>query len=213
MDEVNSLRDMSRFLGEYVQKRLSATLIVSAATLIIVGCSNTLPLNYVAVAQYPQSPGTLSAVQVTDQRGEPDPTWYGAIRGGYGNPLKTLHSDKPIDQTVQDAFDVALATRGIRIDQRAAAPSLKVAIVAFEADQLVRAEADIRLDIVVKSASGETIYSHETAEDPEKFGGVAEGIFADPKDLQAYTQATMDRAINEAIDAPGFLTAIMTQQR
>jgi hypothetical protein len=71
----------------------------------------------------------------------------------------------------------------------------------------------IRFDIVVKSPSGNTIYSHETSEDPINFGGLAEGVFADPKDLQALTQATMDRAINEAIDAQGFLAAITAHQR
>jgi hypothetical protein len=181
--------------------------------LVIAGCANTLPLRYVATAQPPQSPAVLAAVQIIDRRGEPDPTWYGAIRGGYGNPLKTLHADKPIDQTVQDAFEAALAARGIHIDRSASAPSLTVTLAAFEADRIVRSEVEIRLEVVVKSPSGGTIYSHTTAEDPVVFGGLAEGIFADPKDLQALTQATMARAIDAAIDAPGFLAAITVPQR
>ena len=193
--------------------RLFAPAIGLAAMLVIAGCSNTLPLHYVATERALLSPATLSVVQVVDKRGEPDPTWYGAIRGGYGNPLKTLHSDKPIDQTVQDALVVALAARGIRLDRNASAPSLMVTVAAFEADRVIRSEVAIRLDVVVKSPSGDTIYSHETSEDRVKFGGLGEGIFADPKDLQAFTQSTMDRAINEAIDAPGFLAAITAHQR
>jgi len=180
--------------------------------LVIAGCSNTLPLHYVATQQASESVATLSALQVIDKRGEPDPTWYGAIRGGYGNPLKTLHSDKPIAQTVQDAFTTALAARGIRIDQNASSPSLTVTIAAFEADRVIRSEVAIRLDVVVKSRSGDAIYSHQTSEDPIEFGGLAEGVLADPKDLQTFTQATMDRAITETIDAPGFLAAIATHQ-
>ena len=186
---------------------------VLVAAFVIAGCSNTLPLHYVATEQASQAPATVSAVQVIDKRGEPDPTWYGAIRGGYGNPLKTLHSDKPIDQTVQDAFEAALAARGIRIDRSASAPSLMVTVGQFEADRVVRSEVAIRLDVVVKSPSGDMIYSHETSEDPIILGGLAEGVLADPKDLQAFTQTTMDQAINQAIDAPGFLAAITAHQQ
>ena len=39
----------------------------------------------------------------TDKRGEPA-TWLGAIRGGYGNPLKNLESDKPVAELVKAAF-------------------------------------------------------------------------------------------------------------
>jgi len=192
--------------------RVSALAIGFAGALVVAGCSNTLALHYVATEQASQSSVTLSSVHVVDKRGEPDPTWYGAIRGGYGNPLKTLHSDKPIDQTVQDAFEAALVARGVRVDRSADAPSLMVAVTAFEADRVMRSEVVIRMDVVVKSPSGDTIYSHETAEDKVKFGGLAEGVFADPKDLQDYTQATMNDAINEAIDAPGFLAAIAAQR-
>lgn len=41
-----------------------------------------------------------------------DATWLGAIRGGYGNPLKNLESNVPVSQLVQDAFSSALKARG-----------------------------------------------------------------------------------------------------
>jgi hypothetical protein len=36
-------------------------------------------------------PATIAQVTVKDNRKEADPTWIGAIRGGFGNPLKVLH--------------------------------------------------------------------------------------------------------------------------
>lgn len=177
--------------------------------LFLTGCSNTLPLHYVGTDPPSAAPATVSALDVVDQRGEPDPTWYGAIRGGYGNPLKTLHSDKPINATVRDAFEAALVTRGIRLDPNAKGPLVTVA--EFEADRLVRSEVKIRLDVVVASLTGRQVYQHETLEDPVELAGLAEGIFADPKDLQALTQTTMVRVIDEAVDAPVFQAAIRQQ--
>jgi len=181
------------------------------AILFLTGCSNTLPLHYVATGQPSAAPATVSALDVVDQRGEPGPTWYGAIRGGYGNPLKTLHSDKPMNVTVRDAFEAALSARGIRLDPDAKGPSVSVTVADFAADRLVRSEVKIRLHVVVASSTGRQVYQHETLGDPVELAGLAEGILADPKDLQAMTQATMVRVIDEAVDAPVFQAAIRQQ--
>src|SRR3712207_1370693 len=45
--------------------------------------------------------------------GREDAMWIGTIRGGYGNPLKRLHSDVPVDQVVAQAFAAGLAARGL----------------------------------------------------------------------------------------------------
>jgi uncharacterized lipoprotein YajG len=179
--------------------------------LSLAACSNTLPLHYVGTEQQSAAAATVSALDVVDQRGEPDPTWYGAIRGGYGNPLKTLHSDKPINVTVRDAFEAALAARGIRLDLNANGPSVSVTVADFEADRIVRSEVKIRLGVVVDSSTGRQVYQHETFRDPVELAGLAEGILADPKDLQAMTQTTLVRVIDEAVDAPGFQAAIRQQ--
>ena len=107
----------------------------------------------------------------------------------------------------------ALAARGIYVDPHANAPSLIVTVASFEADMVVRSEVSIRLDIVLKSPSGDTIYSRETSADPIRFGGLAEGILADPKDLHAFAETTMNRAIDQAIGDPGFRAAITAVQR
>src|ERR1700731_447776 len=75
-------------------------------------CStNTVTLVYrPAVAPAAQSavPATLLSVgDFTDNRKEPL-RWIGAIRGGYGNPLKVLETDKTVSELVRDAFRQAL---------------------------------------------------------------------------------------------------------
>jgi len=157
---------------------------------------------------------TISALYVVDHRSEADPTWYGAIRGGFGNPLKTLHSDKPIQTTFRDAFEAALAARGVHLDPRTKGPAVSVTVAEFEADQVMRSEVKMRFDVAVAdAASGRQYYQREIYEDPVSGAALATGIFADTKDLQALTQATMDRAIDDAIDEPAFLAAIRSHQR
>lgn len=50
----------------------------------------------------------VAAVGVTDLRGTPE-SWLGAIRGGYGNPLKKLYTDASTTPVVRKAYEGALA--------------------------------------------------------------------------------------------------------
>ena len=55
----------------------------------------------------------IASVAVIDAREEKDPNYIGAIRGGYGNPLKTLTSALPVKDEVSAAFTSALRARGL----------------------------------------------------------------------------------------------------
>ena len=55
-----------------------------------------------------------------DQRNESGPIGIGAIRSGYGNPLKVLHLSQPLAVTVGDVFRDALRARGLlKVDNQA----------------------------------------------------------------------------------------------
>lgn len=79
------------------------------------GCvTDTVSLGYKPVGQITSST-TASPITVgsfIDQRGE-TPTWIGAVRGGYGNPLKKLETDQPVSTLVQSAFADGLKARGL----------------------------------------------------------------------------------------------------
>jgi len=69
--------------------------------------------NKAAASARPVNVGTF-----VDARGEPA-NWLGAIRGGFGNPLKNLESDRPVADIVGAAFADGLRARGVTVDPEA----------------------------------------------------------------------------------------------
>jgi hypothetical protein len=73
----------------------------------LVACSTTrVGINYSPPAEMAAAPSSQADVVVgrfSDDRGEPA-NWLGAIRGGYGNPLKKLESDEPVSDLVGQVF-------------------------------------------------------------------------------------------------------------
>ena len=81
----------------------------------VAGCvTDTVSLGYKpsAAIAAANSGVVISVGTFVDQRGE-TPTWIGAVRGGYGNPVKTLQTDKPVATLVQTAFADGLRARGL----------------------------------------------------------------------------------------------------
>jgi hypothetical protein len=72
----------------------------------------TVPVQAAAV---PAQPVLAVSDRVANERraGGDDPTWIGTIRGGYGNPIKHLNADAPVDRVVAQAFADGLAARGL----------------------------------------------------------------------------------------------------
>ena len=87
----------------------------------IVGCSTHIEsVKYQPTDLVPTSAsGEISAVVGTfaDDRGT-DANWLGAIRGGYGNPLKKLYTDRPVSEVVEQAFFDALKARKLLGDRQ-----------------------------------------------------------------------------------------------
>src|SRR5918997_5169305 len=71
----------------------------------------TVSVQAVAAAR----PAVAVSERVANERraGRDDPTWIGTIRGGYGNPLKHLNADAPVEQVVARAFADGLRARGL----------------------------------------------------------------------------------------------------
>ena len=81
-------------------------------TLALQACSNTVAsLHYVPTTPVQAvSVPSIGAVTATDQRKEA-PTRLATILGGFGNPLKTLDTAKPVKDEVADAFLEGLCVR------------------------------------------------------------------------------------------------------
>ncbi len=71
-------------------------------------------------------------------RGRADPTYLGAIRGGFGNPSKRVRTDIPVREVTTRIVSEALTARGLLVPQ-GVEPShdLEVAITELRCSQVV----------------------------------------------------------------------------
>jgi hypothetical protein len=159
------------------------------------------------------SPVVAVSGQVTNIRraGREDPMWIGTIRGGYGNPLKRLHSDVPVDQVVAPAFAAGLAARGLHAPGTGAPPYvLAVTIHQFDANQYVRREATADFSAVLtERATGREVWRdrHRAYKVDGSLLSLGVGITASPEDLRRVALLTMSEAVDALLDKPGFRAA------
>ena len=181
--------------------------------LFLVGCTEQVGLNYAPSGTTASTggPATISQVAVTDQRNEADPTWIGAIRGGFGNPLKVLHLSHPLRDEVAAAFRDALKARGM-LDPSGNGPYELSAVVTTFASHRWCGGKPRRPSKWTSSTedAGATLY-HDVAKVDLVSGSVLAldtGIFADTSDLQALAQRSLVQCIDQLLDKPGFRAAV-----
>ena len=191
---------------------LTAAPLVFLAGLSVAACTRQTPLAYAPTTPVTnlQAPA-IGRINTTDQRGESDPTWIGAVRGGFGNPLKVLHTPQPLADMVTAAFHDALAARGLLAANGAGQADLDVTIPEFNSTQYIRREANVTLVVELRDhATGQLIYRDQVRSSPVQGSVLAldVGIFGSSDDLQAVAQGAMNQAIDAALDKPGFVSAL-----
>lgn len=135
--------------------------------------------------------------------------WLGAIRGGYGNPIKTLETEGPVKDAVKSAFVQGLKARGLTGDGSAYAMTLDVE--QFDCNQYVRREAHARINVaLVNKASGQTAYQRKAVTDLVQGSLIAldVGLFADVEDLRKVANAALPDAVDQVLNDPAFLTLV-----
>lgn len=184
---------------------------VLCAALLTAACSNTLPLSYAPTTAVPKgNDAVVGKVSATDLRNEPDRSWYGAIRGGYGNPLKVLHTSGPVSEDVAKAVRDALAQRGLLAGDKAGQFDMTVEIVQFEATQYVRREANVTLKLTITNRRGEIVYN-DTARVDKVSGSVMAldvGVFGAPDELRQRMMVAMNAVIDELLDRPALRSVL-----
>ena len=136
---------------------LLAALAACGATRAPMTYSPTVTVRPLAAAR----PALGPVERVSNQRraGRDDPTWVGTIRGGYGNPVKALHTPEPVDQVVAKAFTDALGVCGLSAPGGPARYALAVTIHQFDANQYVRREATADFEAVLtERATGREVW-------------------------------------------------------
>jgi hypothetical protein len=160
------------------------------------------------------SQGLVEVGAFADKRGEPS-NWLGAIRGGFGNPLKNLESDEPVSDVVTHAFADGLKARGLLASAGGGRYALSGTIRGLACDQMARREASADLQVVLRdTATGQEVLSKGyKAENIE--GSVLSlktGVFASVEDLRVLIEKTLQQAVDSALDDPAFRAALGEQR-
>lgn len=182
------------------------------AVVTLAGCGTTpVAINYKAPAtaqQFTGASAATSAGRFSDDRGEP-PKWLGAIRGGFGNPLKVLEVEEPVAQMVQTAFSEGLRARGAAKDN--AKYELVGTIKKLDCSQYVRREAHGVIEVtVVQVAGGKQLFKKSYTADlvDGSMVSLATGVFASTDDLRKVLERALQQIVDQALDDPQLRAAL-----
>jgi len=178
-------------------------------TLALGGCGNTVSsLHYVPSRAVQTAPGpSIGGVTATDQRKEA-PTRLATIMGGFGNPLKTLDTAKPVKDEVADAFMEGLRVRGLIVSGRPAPFNLTLVIRKFDADMIMGRTARIDLTMAVVDSASRIVFQDSMTDSQSDFKFLQTGVLADIADLKVLSQVVLDRTVDRLLDNPAFRNAI-----
>lgn len=192
-------------------KALTSKYLLSLLTLATLsGCSSHM----MAIKYKPSSQPTKSNVSesvhmgnVVDSRGTPL-NWLGAIRGGYGNPLKKLYTEKEAASLIKVAFEDALKLRGLLGPPGTSKYRIDIKLLKFDTSYYFNKEAHANFTMsLIHNPTGTLLFSHTYRTDNEK-GGVGAGIFGDVDALATFANDTLNETIDKALDDPSFLGAL-----
>ncbi len=189
-------------------------ILLSLTFLGLSACTSTpVELTYDAgavTAQPNDQVATVEIVSVSDHR-KHDPHWLGAIRGGFGNPLKTLTTAKPVSMVVKDAFEAGLDARGLL----AAGGSdyvMRIDVNQFDCNQFARREAHILLYVTLADAqTGQMVYAEDIKIDKVTGSAVTldAGVFASVDDLRVVANDVLQQAVDRVLDDPAVSAALI----
>lgn len=177
----------------------------AALAFALTACGTTTSgLKYSASAEQPirisraALPVTVSTFQ--DMR-DGDKKWLGVIRGGFGNHLKTLEADRPVNSMVKDAFEDGLRARKVSVGPGASA-QLTGKIIKLYADQYIRREGFAEVELTVTDQQGtkrlSKTYMHKRLEGSAVT--LQTGVLASIDDLRDVLQRTLSELVDKALD-------------
>lgn len=185
--------------------------IAALLAIALSGCATTqVALTYgsPATSKPPLNATGLTVGTFTDQRGEPA-TWLGSIRGGFGNPLKTLESSLPVSKLVEDSFADALRVRGLPIPPEQPALQISGVVKQLFCNQVIQREAVVEIEVTVSDlASGSQIFSRNYSATNYEGAGLAVGAFGSVDNLRNLTERTLREVIDKALEDTAFRLAV-----
>jgi hypothetical protein len=175
----------------------------------LAACSTTeVGLSYdPAKAGHPGSRAAAPSVAlagIVDHRRN-GPNELGAIRSGFGTPLKSLDTPVPVKDLVATAFTEGLKARNLWApDGRVA---MSITIEKLDCSQYVRREAHAIVDIrLTDKASGRALFEQlfAASEITGEYGDLDNGIFGSVDALRKVANDTLQEVVDKALDDPKF---------
>ena len=155
----------------------------------------------------PEIAGPVSVANVTDSRGE-DSTWLATVRGGYGNPLKKLYTEKPVTAVVADAFEDALVARGWHGTTGQSEFRFMIDLIKFHANYFWNKQAYTHFTLNVTHVPTDSQVFSRTYTTDNKRAGAGAGIFADVEALGAFANETLNQTIDKALTDPELVSVL-----
>lgn len=190
-----------------------AYLVLLVCALGTAACTTTLvPLRYdptsATVRTAPDIP-LISVGAIEDARTvDHGPDWLGAIRGGYGNRLKTLRTEKPAQLVVEEAFADGLRSRGVFADPGRGKFSLEGKLEKLDCSQYFNLEAHAHAQIsVVRTDTRDVVYTRMVRADQTE-GGLGAGIFGSVETLRVLAERTLRELVDKTLDDPALRSAV-----
>ncbi len=191
--------------------RLVIVAALCASTLLI-GCStHRVRIGYQTQPAAAQRSRALPAIAVgkfVDERGDDaerasDGVWIGAIRGGYGNTIKTVLVEQPLRDMVATSFVDALKARSSLADENSGAHVISGSVTTFACKQYVRRDCTVALDVVLSERlSGREIVKKKY--DAYEFDGSVwaadTGIFGSVDKLRDLASRTLTVCVDKVLD-------------
>lgn len=178
---------------------------------LMTACSVThadLPYDSSRVAPSRLPPRALVEIgSVADNRST-TPNWLGAIRGGFGQPLQTIVTERPVSDVVRSAFTDGLKARGL--NGAGSQYSMRLDIEKLDCSQYWRREAHAHIGVsVINKVSGQVAYQRKVVADRVVGSELFDrGLFADTEDLRKVANATLQDAIDQTLDDPKFVALV-----
>jgi hypothetical protein len=185
--------------------RVGSAEALAALVLAAGACSSKVALRYPA-AEQGAGPQLVTVQRLADAR-EKGSNELGVVRGGYGNVLKRIYTQRPVADLATRALEQALANRGLLARGDGAPIRLEGTVRKLDCNHYFRREAHTELELaLVDTETGERLFAKSYRAD-ETGSSAATGVFASMGALAEMAERTLRDAIDQALADPQFVAA------